>query len=148
MSDKSDRVNTCKQPGCDRRRHGKGFCEVHYMRMKRGADMDAPIARRDGAPRRRSDPKGYIICYCPEGYPEGTAILEHRMIMEQHLGRPLRKNENVHHINGIKDDNRIENLELWTRSQPTGARVRDKIAWAKEFLEEYGYKVLDSPTGM
>lgn len=143
MSDNSDRVKTCKQADCDRKLKAKGLCDVHYMRMVRGTDMDAPVVRRDGSPARRNDQKGYVLCYSPEGYPPGTTMLEHRMIMEQHLGRPLRKNENVHHINGIKDDNRIENLELWTRSQPTGARVRDKIAWAIEFLEEYGYKVLD-----
>lgn len=39
--------------------------------------------------------------------------------------------------NGIRDDNRPENLELWTKSQPAGQRVVDLVAWAKEILDKY-----------
>ena len=64
----------------------------------------------------------------------GKQIAEHRVVMEQMLGRPLREGENVHHVNGLRWDNRPENLELWSKKQPPGQRVVDKVAWAIEFL--------------
>jgi len=62
---------------------------------------------------------------------------EHRHVVEQDIGRMLLDTENIHHINGVRDDNRIENLELWSTAQPAGQRIPDKVQWAKELLALY-----------
>ena len=75
---------------------------------------------------------GYVIVKTPLGMKA-----EHRVVMERHLGRQLVKGEMVHHVNGDRWDNRVENLELCAHFQPPGQRIRDKLAWAREILARY-----------
>lgn len=69
----------------------------------------------------------------------GKKIDEHRYLMEQALGRKLRKDEVVHHINGDKMDNRIENLQVmsWAEHNKLHSLGRKKVVWTDEMREGY-----------
>lgn len=119
--------------------------EKHKVRIKRNLPLNHPPLRKihdkeegyfTASGYKRIYRKGHFAAKRKNG-----DILEHVWVMCEYLGRPLFKNENIHHKNGIRFDNRLDNLELWSRGQPAGQRVIDRIKYYIEFLEQYGYEV-------
>lgn len=110
---------------------------------KRRTRLGIPAARGRMVETRVEEKSGYISIGLRDDDPlrqfarSGGYMLEHRLVMARHLGRPLTSDEFVHHRNGIKADNTFGNLELWTRSHPDGQRVEEVLAWAREFVARY-----------
>lgn len=123
----------CSVEGCTRKAQGDGLCQMHYARRKKlGAVGSASPIKRDKGDGSITD-TGYKKIAV-----DGKHVFEHRHVMECHIGRKLRAGENVHHRNGNKIDNRVENLELWISLQPSGQRVEDRLKDARDLLNRYG----------
>ena len=124
----------CKYTGCTRKRDGSlGYCLAHYTQHQRGRGMQSLRVGAFGWGVGHTNSKGYRIVR-----QNKVALLEHRVVMSEQLGRELTPEETVHHINGIRDDNRVENLELWSSRHPKGQRVDDLVEFAHSVLEQYG----------
>ena len=131
------RAPTCSVEGCDKPVRSRNMCASHYNKMRRWGTPEPPSRPKPKHTKR--GPSGYVMVKAPDN-PMAMAngyVAEHRLVIAERIGRPLLKSENVHHINGVRDDNRPENLELWNTYQPSGQRPRDKVAWAVEILRLY-----------
>jgi len=123
----------CTIDDCTKEHRAKGMCQMHYRRDYLYGDPR--VILNTGI---KLDKVGYVqIRTIPGNGSKGRYTYEHRLVMQEVLGRSLVKGETVHHKNGIRNDNRPENLELWSEAQPYGQRVEDKVAYAIEILEQY-----------
>jgi hypothetical protein len=130
----------CWVADCDRLSESDQLCGMHYQRVKlRGTTHPVRLKAVPGS--GHVNKWGYRLVYRPDSpmaNKKSGTVLEHRLVMAEMIGRPLEKNENVHHKNGNRLDNSPENLELWVRGQPCGQRVEDLLAWAHQLIERYG----------
>ncbi len=112
----------CAVTGCASPVLARGLCRMRYQRDAVNLDVVGRLKATDGS--GHVDPR--------KGYRYIRGRLEHRVVMEQILGRRLEAWENVHHVNGVRSDNRPENLELWVKPQPAGQRALDLARWVVE----------------
>lgn len=137
-----DPGSICRQPECDAPVRSKGWCNKHYIQYREGILDEEGNQLRDFLPhgRRpldwRKELAGYILVRAPKDHPYARndgSIYEHRIVMEEHLGRYLESGEVVHHINGVRDDNVITNLQL-RRSRKEHGHGHEQIEDVKQAL--------------
>ena len=134
----------CSVEGCPEPHRLRGFCAMHEARVQRlgSAGSAERLQARKNEGDWTIDSHGYRI-----RRRDRVTQLEHRVVMEAHLGRFLWPFENVHHKNGRRADNRLANLELWTKPQPPGQRPEDLVAWVVEHYSDLVRDAFNSRQG-
>lgn len=125
LRERAAKGDLCSVDGCDEPRYNRGLCGMHNHRLHRFGDVGIAERHKRESGMGHIDRNGYVTIHV-----DGKRQLAHRWVMEQQIGRTLMKNEYVHHRNGVRSDNRPENLELCA-TWP-GQRLDDLI----EFLVE------------
>ncbi len=133
-------LGVCSVDGCGNKAISSHLCRKHYAKFKKFGDPLAGYIQDGRSKEWHVNKVGYVMRFDPTSpYAGGNKLVyQHREVIGQLIGRPLRSDESVHHKNGDRTDNRPENLELWVRSQPAGQRVQDLVKWAREIITKYG----------
>lgn len=130
--------DVCSVEGCNSPVHAQGLCGKHYQRLRKYGTLERPSGWRAPNGSGFVNSHGYRVVTMPDGVQK----LEHRVIMEEYLGRPLSPDETVHHLDGDRLNNNVENLELWSSRHPKGQRIEDKIEFCVSFLSQYAPELL------
>lgn len=131
MGRKKIRIGNCINL-CNVEIHARGVCKkcyrkLHYVERERLRRYPNGISkeRKSSVGTLKIHKDGYVLIKVDRGrgkYGGRDWMKYHRYLMEKYIGRKLKSFENVHHINGNRSDNRMENLELWITKQPKGQR--------------------------
>lgn len=121
----------CSVEGCNEKHDAKGYCKLHYNRFVRGCkNMSSNLIKKRGGTFHS---RGYVYVYNPEYHRanKNGYVSEHILNWEKAYQRKIPKGYLVHHLNGIKDDNRPENLiimrkgEHTNQTEPYKKRIRE-----------------------
>jgi hypothetical protein len=138
---------SCTVDGCDRPHLSHDLCDLHLQRFKKiragivSTPVSAPIAKSPRGQVDKINKDGYHLISVPAGTPgavqRGLVMLEHRYVMQNHLRRPLLRAETVHHKDGNRLNNNLDNLELKSGNHGSGINVIDGVLASLDWIERY-----------